>query len=202
MKAFGSGDSEGKHPFLGQTITLNGIGYTVVGVVASPPAILSQGEIWPPLIIDRSKENRLRHLILVVGRMKPGVTLRQAQADMNLVARRTGQEFPEVRYWGIHLQTIYDYVVAKELRTALLVLQGTVALVLLIAVAFTGIAIGLVAAWLAGFVLSALLYDVQARDLATFVGVTLALSLVAITACIAPALRASKSDPIVAPRQE
>lgn len=69
-------------------------------------------------------------------------------------------------------------------------------------VAFMGIAIGLVAAWLAGFVLSALLYDVQARDLATFVGVALALSLVAITACIAPALRASKSDPIVALGQE
>jgi ABC-type antimicrobial peptide transport system permease subunit len=68
--------------------------------------------------------------------------------------------------------------------------------------AFMGIAIGLVAAWLAGFVLSSLLYDVQARDLATFVNVALALSLVALAACIAPVLRASKIDPIVAIRQE
>jgi ABC-type lipoprotein release transport system permease subunit len=65
-----------------------------------------------------------------------------------------------------------------------------------------GIAIGLMAAWLAGFVLSSLLYDVQARDAATFVDVALALTLVALAACIAPAPRASKIDPIVALRHE
>ena len=125
----------GEAALLGQNVTLNGVGYTVVGIAPSAPGILSQGDIWTPLIIDRAKENRLRHLIAVIGRLNRGVTLSQAQAEMDLVAQRVGEQFPEVKDWGIHLQTIYDYVVAKELRTALVVLLGAVALVLLIAAA-------------------------------------------------------------------
>ncbi|HEY7388971.1 MAG TPA: ABC transporter permease [Bryobacteraceae bacterium] len=125
----------GEASLLGQTVTLNGADYTVVGIAPSAPAILSPGEIWTPLIIDRSKEKRLNHLIGVIGRMKRGESLSQAQAEMDLVAHRVGEQFPEVRDWGIHLQTLYDYIVPKELRTALLVLLGAVLLVLLIAAA-------------------------------------------------------------------
>jgi putative ABC transport system permease protein len=107
----------------------------VVGVVPPAPEILSQGDIWTPLVIDPSKERRLNHLIVVVGRLKRGMSLSLAQAQMNIVARRVGEQYPEVRDWGIHLQTIYDYVVAKELRTALLVILGAVILVLTAAAA-------------------------------------------------------------------
>jgi len=125
----------GEPSVIGRNVTLNGAAYTVVGVAPSAPEILSQGDIWTPLVLDRSKERRLNHLIVVVGRLKRGVTIPQAQAEMDIVARRVGEQFPEVRDWGIHLQAIYDYVVAKELRIALLVILGAAILVLITAAA-------------------------------------------------------------------
>ena len=123
----------GDASILGRDITLNGIGYTVTGIAPATPGILSQGDIWTPLIIDRAREKRLNHLIVVIGRMKPGITIDQAQAEMDAVARGVGEQFPEVRDWGIHLQSMYDYIVPADLRTALVVLLGAVVLVLLIA---------------------------------------------------------------------
>src|SRR5215471_376352 len=125
----------GEPSVIGRNVTLNGAAYTVVGVAPAAPEILSQGDIWTPLVLDRSKERRLNHLIVVVGRLKRGVTIPQAQAEMDIVARRVGEQFPEVRDWGIHLQAIYDYVVAKELRIALLVILGAAILVLITAAA-------------------------------------------------------------------
>jgi len=123
----------GEPSLLGRNLTLNGVSYTVVGIAPSSPGILSQGDLWTPLLIDRGKQKRLNHVIAVFARLKPGVTFDQAQAEMNAVSRRVGEQFPEVKDWGIHLQKIYDFVVAAELRTALLVLLGAVVLVLLIA---------------------------------------------------------------------
>jgi len=87
------------------------------------------------LTIDPAKEIRLNHLILAVGRLRPTVTLERAQSEMDAVARRVGQQYPEVRDWGIHLQTLYDLLVPGPLRTAPLVILGAVVLVLLIAAA-------------------------------------------------------------------
>ena len=123
----------GEASLLGQNVTLNGIDYTVVGIAPAAPGLLSNGDIWTPMTIDPSKEFRLNHLIIAVGRLKPGVTIEQAQSEMDGVARRVGQQYPEVKNWGIHLQTLYDLLVPRPLRTALLVLLGAVVLVLLIA---------------------------------------------------------------------
>ena len=117
---------------IGQTLILNGVSYTLVGVM--PPALnlLTGGDVWVPLVIDASRENRLNHLNTVVGRLRPGVTFAQAAAEMDTIGRRVVQQYPEVRDWGIQLQTFSDLFVSGELRTALLVLLGAVALVLLI----------------------------------------------------------------------
>jgi putative ABC transport system permease protein len=123
----------GEPSLLGQNVTLNGVGYTVVGIAPAAPGLLSNGDIWTPLTIDPGKELRLNHQIVAVGRLNPGVTLEQAQAEMDAVAERVGQQYPEVKDWGIHLQTFYDWLVPRQLRTALLVLLGAVVLVLLIA---------------------------------------------------------------------
>ena len=69
-------------------------------------------------------------------------------------------------------------------------------------VAVAGIAAGLMVALLVSRVLSSLLYGIPARDPATFAGVAIMLASVALAACIAPALRASRVDPIVALRYE
>ena len=75
---------------------------------------------------------RLNHVLLVAGRLKPGVTYRAGQAEMDTIAARVGQQHPEVKEWGITLVTFTDTFVSSQLRTALLVLLGAVAFVLLI----------------------------------------------------------------------
>ena len=88
-----------------------------------------------PLTIDPGREMRLNHVISVFGRLKPGITPRQAQAEMDTIAARVGQQYPEVKDWGIRLLTMTDAFVSPQLRTGLLVLLGAVGCVLLIACA-------------------------------------------------------------------
>ncbi len=80
---------------VGAHITLNGIDHTVVGIAPAGLPFLTSGDIWTPLIIDPGREIRLNHVIVVFGRLRPGVTPRQAQTEMDLVATRVGAQFPE-----------------------------------------------------------------------------------------------------------
>ena len=122
----------GDAALVGRPATLNGVAYTVVGIAPQALGVLTNGEIWVPLVIDPPKEMRLNHVLFVVGRLKPGVTYRTAQAEMDTIAARVGQQYPEVKDWGINLTTFTDTFVSSQLRTALLVLLGAVGFVLLI----------------------------------------------------------------------
>lgn len=117
---------------VGRPATLNGVAYTVVGIAPRALTLLTNGDVWVPLVIDPPKEMRLNHVLFVVGRLKPGVTDRSAQAEMDTIAARVGQQYPEVKDWGISLVTFTDAFVSTQLRTALLVLLGAVVFVLLI----------------------------------------------------------------------
>jgi putative ABC transport system permease protein len=121
--------------FVGRNVTLNGVDCTVVGIAPAPLGLLTGGDIWMPLTIDPGRETRLNHVISVFGRLKPGITPRQAQAEMDTIAARVGQQYPEVKDWGIRLLTMTDAFVSPQLRTGLLVLLGAVGCVLLIACA-------------------------------------------------------------------
>jgi len=120
---------------IGQSITLNGAPTVVVGIAPAALKLISGGEIYTPLTIDTSKENRLNHVIIVFGRLKPGFSLHEAQSEMDTIAVRVGQQYPEVRDWGIHLITLFDTFVSAQLKTGLLVLSCAVGFVLLIACA-------------------------------------------------------------------
>ncbi len=120
---------------VGAHVTLNGIDYTVVGIAPAGLPFLTSGDIWTPLIIDPGREIRLNHVINVFGRLRPGVTPRQAQTEMDLVSAHVGAQFPEVKEWGIQLIDFAGTIIPGSLRTALLVLLGAVAFVLLIACA-------------------------------------------------------------------
>ncbi|HET6179575.1 MAG TPA: ABC transporter permease [Candidatus Sulfotelmatobacter sp.] len=89
---------------VGRTLTLDGVPTTIVGIAPAGLKLISGGDIYLPLTIDPRKELRLNHVIIVFGRLKPGVTPQQAQAEMNTISTRVGQQYPEVRYWGIHLR--------------------------------------------------------------------------------------------------
>ena len=125
----------GDPSLVGRTLTLNGTPTTVVGIAPAALTLLSGGDVYTPLVIDRAKEIRLNHVIAVFGKLKPGVTVQQAQGEMDAVARRVGEQFPEVRDWGIHLITLFDTFVSPELKTGLLVLLSAIFCVLLIACA-------------------------------------------------------------------
>ena len=129
-RRFGSDPS-----IVGRSITLDGQSTLVVGVVPADFDLLGQGDIYTPQRIDPKNEIRLNHVINVFARLKPGVKLAQAQAEMDAISIHNGRQYPEIRDWGIRLITLYDTFVSPDLKTGLLVLLVAVGLVLLIACA-------------------------------------------------------------------
>jgi putative ABC transport system permease protein len=130
QRRFGSDPS-----LVGRTIILNNTPTIVVGIAPAALNLLTGGDLYTPLTIDPSKERRLNHQIAVFGRLKAGVTVEQARAEMNTISARMDQQYPELKDWSITLITLYDTVVSKPLETGLLVLLAAVGLVLLIACA-------------------------------------------------------------------
>ena len=126
---------------VGQSLTLDGATYEIAGVL--PPSfrflsIQQDTDVWLPLgsdpFVDRRFARGLRSAG-VLGRLKRGVTLARAQAEMNTIAARLAETYPgDNRGRGIRVMSLREQVV-KNLRPAILVLTGAVGLVLLIACA-------------------------------------------------------------------
>lgn len=118
---------------VGRTITLDGEIRTVLGVL--PPDFHSLGErvdVWVPTRFDPQGPGRFMH---AVGRLRPGATLEQAEAEMEGVLRSQQEEFPQWTVgWGVRLAPLHEQV-TSEARPSLLVLFGAVTLLLLIACA-------------------------------------------------------------------
>jgi putative ABC transport system permease protein len=120
---------------IGRTINLNGQATTIVGIAPTALSLISAAEVYTPLTIDPAKELRLNHVLIVFGRLKDGISLQHAQAEMDAISARMDQFYPEMRDWGVHLFTMKETFVSPDLKTALLVLLGAVFFVLLIACA-------------------------------------------------------------------
>lgn len=118
---------------VGRVLSLSGVPYEVVGVM--PPGLGDQ-EFWIPLRPSAVlREARGALWLPVIGRLAPGVTLEQAQAEMSAIARRLEQSYPEANDgMGVLLEPLRASIVG-DVRQPLLVLLGAVALVLLIACA-------------------------------------------------------------------
>jgi putative ABC transport system permease protein len=117
---------------VGRPVTLNGVAYTVIGIAPRALTTLTAGDVWIPLVIDPPKEIRLNHVLFVAGRLKDGVTRQAAQAEINAVAARMEQDYPDIHGWGVNLISFTDTFVSADLRRALLVLLGAVTFVLAI----------------------------------------------------------------------
>jgi putative ABC transport system permease protein len=119
----------------GRTIQLSGAAYTIIGVMPAGFSYPDRAELWRPLEIDPAKLDRGPHYLRVVGRLKPGVTLVQAQADMSTIAARLSQQYREKNAGhGVKLERLANVVVG-DIGLALYVLLGAVGFVLLIACA-------------------------------------------------------------------
>src|SRR5262249_37999096 len=122
---------------VGKTMTFNGAGYTVVGVL--PPQFIfpiREAELAIPLAPDADPLRSVRtsvNFLRAWARLKPGVTREQAEADLTAVAGRLRQQYPvaNARKLGVTLSPLHEEIVAN-FRLALWVLLGAVGTVLLI----------------------------------------------------------------------
>ncbi|HJT28270.1 MAG TPA: ABC transporter permease [Pyrinomonadaceae bacterium] len=127
----------GDQKIVGQSLTLNGESYVVVGVMTARfqfPS--SDDQVWVPIAFTQEDAgNRNRHYLQVLARLKPGVSLTQAQSEMSTIAARLQQQYPESNTdLGAAVQPLHEHLVG-DIKPALLVLLGAVGLVLLIACA-------------------------------------------------------------------
>src|SRR6266545_2287435 len=122
---------------VGRSITLDGQGYQVVGVMPASFRFLSfprETEIWIPIGLDPFTDRRFARAVNslgVIGRLKAGIRLAEAQAEADAIARPLAEQYPENRGWGIMLVALKEQVVAGY-RLALLVLVVAVGFVLMI----------------------------------------------------------------------
>jgi putative ABC transport system permease protein len=120
---------------VGQTLTLNDVAYTVIGVLPAGfqyPA--KEFELFVPLALDaREAAQRGTHPLQVVARLKAGVTLGQAQTEMDAIATRLEQQYADMNFGKRVTVVPLQEQIVGEVRTALRVLLGAVVLVLLIA---------------------------------------------------------------------
>jgi len=129
----------GDPELVGKPISLNGQAYTVVGILPATFAddysasFAQRSRVWIS-DLNLQPEGREFHGYHAIARLKPGINLTQAQTEMDTIASRIEQQYPESKGWGVALVGLHDQVV-KHTRPALLVLLGAVALVLLIACA-------------------------------------------------------------------
>jgi putative ABC transport system permease protein len=120
---------------LSQTIQLSGAAYTIIGVLPAGFRYPNEAQLWRPIQIDPKQLNRGPHYLQVVGRLKSGVTIQQAQAEMSTIASRLAEQYPDkIAGHGVKLELLSDRVVGN-IGTALFVLLGAVGFVLLIACA-------------------------------------------------------------------
>lgn len=131
---------------VGKPLTLNNQSYTVVGVMSAnfqfPVGFGYLGKVlndpvdlYVPIAASSRELTRGNYSFFAIGRLKPGVTIDQARAEMTTIESRLEQQYPEGNTGiGISLISTQEQTV-KEIRPALLVLLGAVAFMLLIACA-------------------------------------------------------------------
>jgi predicted permease len=120
---------------IGSKVMLSGKSTTVVGVMPAGFDYPERSELWVPFSLDAAEERRDNRYVEVITRLKPGVTLSQAQAQMDTINQRLAQTYVETNTgWNVKLTKLQERLVGK-MRLSLLVLLGAVAFVLLIACA-------------------------------------------------------------------
>ncbi len=124
----------GSAEVLGRSMALDGEAYTIIGVLPSGfafPGIRTCGFLAP--LGDQMGVGRFIHMYDVIARLKPGVTVERAQADMATIAGRLAQEYPDSnKGWGVDVMPI-GRAIAGQAKMLVYVLWAAVAFVLLLA---------------------------------------------------------------------
>jgi predicted permease len=130
-------DSFGSDPgVLGRQVRIDREPYTVVGVLKPAPTERETDRLFMPLAFRPEQITRDAHMLYAQGRLKVGVTLEQANAEMATIARRTAASYPVTsKDWGARVEPLHNDFLEDSLKTALYLLLGAVGFVLLIACA-------------------------------------------------------------------
>jgi len=118
---------------VGRSIRLNGLPYTIIGVL--PPGMFDREwqDIWVPLAFKQAEMTRDYHWMISWARLKPDVSLGHARAQMKAIAARIEHDYPKSnKGWSATVDRYQDRLVDNTLRTSLLVLLAAVGAVLLI----------------------------------------------------------------------
>jgi putative ABC transport system permease protein len=119
---------------IGTTLRLDGEPYTVVGVAAAGISDRAQAQLWVPLVFKPEQLNHDFHWLLVMGRLKPGVTIHQAEQDMNTVTAHIAEAYPKSnKGWGAFVEPLKNDFLPSDRKQTLWLLLGAVGFVLLIA---------------------------------------------------------------------
>jgi putative ABC transport system permease protein len=127
-------DRFGSDPnIVGKSIRMNGQSYVVAGVLPSGSYDRGWTDIWMPLAFAPEERTRNYHWITVWGKLKPGVTLAQGDAELRGIAARIEHDYPQSnKGWSATVRRYEDMIVDDNLRGSLLILLAAVGAVLLI----------------------------------------------------------------------
>jgi putative ABC transport system permease protein len=126
----------GRRDTVGKSIELDGQSYTVIGVIPAWFRFPAATDLWTPEdMSEKALGQRGEHSYPAIGRLKSGVTIEQAQAELSTIAARLAKQYPDSnKDIGASIVSLKEQLVGKS-RTQILVLLGAVVLVLLIACA-------------------------------------------------------------------
>jgi len=119
---------------IGNTMRINGEPYTVVGILAPGLADRGNAQVSVPLAFKPEQLNHDFHWLLSIARLKPGATVKQAQADMDAVSAHIAELNPKSnKGWGAFVEPMKNDFLPSERKQTLWLLLGAVAFILLIA---------------------------------------------------------------------
>lgn len=124
---------------LGKTMTLNGLPHEIIGVMPADLRVPATAQLWRPLVpTEGQRTARGAFWLPVIGRLKPGVSVEQAQTEMSGIAARLEQAYPDsLAGFGANIVPLHRQIVG-DVERSLLVLMAAVGCVLLIACANLG----------------------------------------------------------------
>ncbi|MGA8443346.1 MAG: ABC transporter permease, partial [Candidatus Sulfotelmatobacter sp.] len=119
---------------IGHKIRLDGQSLTVVGVLPNDIPLMSQAQIWLPTPrLHFLMHLRGGHFLKVIGRLKPGIALPQAQADLDAIAHQLAEKYPDMdQGWSLRQRSLREVLIGP-VRPVLLVIWAAAGLLLLIA---------------------------------------------------------------------
>jgi predicted permease len=121
---------------VGRTVRINGEPHTVVGILGPGPTDKLQSKLYMPLVFAPEQINHDFHWLLVMARLKPGVTLAQANANMQAVSANLAKTFPKSNTgWSSSVEPLKNNFLSDTTKSSLWLLLGAVGFVLLIACA-------------------------------------------------------------------